>query len=166
MDLNKIKADMKKEDGVSPVIGVILMVAIVVLLAAIVAAFVFGVVTIPEPTPQASTTIEEATWDGDEELNVTLLHQSGSSLDAQDTQVIITNLDNTSQTNTTTISDWDVDNEWSTGERISMTFEASDFKDNNGNSWNDDGVSEIEVRLVDEPSGGTISVMTSSVTEL
>ncbi|OUJ18392.1 Pilin/Flagellin PilA family [Methanonatronarchaeum thermophilum] len=157
MDFNKIKSDLKKEDGVSPVVGVILMVAIVVLLAAIVAAFVFGVVTIPSPTPQASLAVDDATWE-DEKLNVTLLHQSGSTLDALDTKIVITDLNNTDNVNTTTLSDWsNVEDDWSTGERINITIEDDDFKD-----YPD----EIEVRVIDEPSGGTISVMTSTVTEL
>ncbi|MEZ5334842.1 MAG: type IV pilin N-terminal domain-containing protein [Methanolobus sp.] len=41
------------EDAVSPVIGVILMVAITVILAAVIAAFVFGMGP-PEQAPQAS----------------------------------------------------------------------------------------------------------------
>ncbi|RZN61453.1 MAG: type IV pilin [Methanonatronarchaeia archaeon] len=157
MDIKKIKSDLKNEDGVSPVIGVILMVAIVVLLAAIVAAFVFGVVTIPSPTPQASLAVDDATWDENDKLNVTLLHQSGSTLDA-DTKIVITDLNNTDNVNTTTLSDWyNVEDDWSTGERINITIENEDFE-----HYPD----EIEVRVIDEPSGGTISVMTSTVTEL
>jgi len=158
MDIKKIKSDLKNEDGVSPVIGVILMVAIVVLLAAIVAAFVFGVVTIPSPTPQASLAVDDATWDENDKLNVTLLHQSGSTLDALDTKIVITDLNNTDNVNTTTLSDWyNVEDDWSTGERINITIENEDFE-----HYPD----EIEVRVIDEPSGGTISVMTSTVTEL
>ncbi|MDR6223352.1 type IV pilin N-terminal domain-containing protein [Methanococcoides alaskense] len=43
----------RNEDAVSPVIGVILMVAITVILAAVIAAFVFGMGA-PETAPQAS----------------------------------------------------------------------------------------------------------------
>ena len=38
----------KNEEAVSPVIGVILMVAITVILAAVIAAFVFGLKMLPE----------------------------------------------------------------------------------------------------------------------
>ena len=46
----------KNNDAVSPVIGTILMVAITVIIAAIVAVFVFGGET-PNSTPQASVKI-------------------------------------------------------------------------------------------------------------
>lgn len=49
----KIPEMFKKDDAVSPVIGVILMVAITVILAAVIAAFVFGMGS-PETAPQAS----------------------------------------------------------------------------------------------------------------
>jgi flagellin-like protein len=48
-----IPAIFKKEDAVSPVIGVILMVAITVILATVIAVFVFGIGT-PDVAPTAS----------------------------------------------------------------------------------------------------------------
>jgi flagellin-like protein len=50
----------KNEEGVSPVIGVILMVAITVILAAVIAAFVFGMGP-PESGPTASLAISDHT---------------------------------------------------------------------------------------------------------
>ena len=147
------------EDGVSPVIGEILMVAIVVLMAAVVAAFVFGVVTMPTPTPQASLAVDDATWDG-ENLNVTLLHESGSSLDSEDIEVVVTNLDDKNQVNTSLLSSWNVEEDWSPGERISQ----NNMTINDGGEFSEPG--EIEVRVVHEPSGGTVSVITASVTEI
>ena len=47
----------RNEDAVSPVIGVILMVAITVILAAVIAAFVFSM-TPPQKAPQASIRLE------------------------------------------------------------------------------------------------------------
>ncbi|MCG7854185.1 MAG: type IV pilin N-terminal domain-containing protein, partial [Methanosarcinaceae archaeon] len=51
--MSKANQFIKDEDAVSPVIGVILMVAITVILAAVIAAFVFGMGP-PEQAPQAS----------------------------------------------------------------------------------------------------------------
>lgn len=52
---------MKEEKAVSPVIGVILMVAITVILAAVIASFVFGLGTkAPKVAPQASLAVSEA----------------------------------------------------------------------------------------------------------
>ena len=62
------------EDAVSPVIGVILMVAITVILAAVIAAFVFGMGP-PEQAPQASLRLSNASVDG-----FTLEHQGGDMI--------------------------------------------------------------------------------------
>jgi len=49
---------MRNEDAVSPVIGVILMVAITVILAAVIAAFVFGMAGDLKPTKIVSVTVD------------------------------------------------------------------------------------------------------------
>ena len=49
---------MKNEDAVSPVIGVILMVAITVILAAVIAAFVFGMAGNIQKTKVVTATLE------------------------------------------------------------------------------------------------------------
>lgn len=51
--MSKANNFLKEEDAVSPVIGVILMVAITVILAAVIAAFVFGMGP-PEQAPQSA----------------------------------------------------------------------------------------------------------------
>ena len=61
---------MKKEDAVSPVIGVILMVAITVILAAVIAAFVFGMAGSVTKTKTVAATAKQVgndiavTWQG------------------------------------------------------------------------------------------------------
>ncbi|WP_319508418.1 type IV pilin N-terminal domain-containing protein [uncultured Methanolobus sp.] len=65
------------EDAVSPVIGVILMVAITVILAAVIAAFVFGMGP-PEQAPQASL---RASADTVNSVNgIKLEHQGGDQI--------------------------------------------------------------------------------------
>jgi flagellin-like protein len=75
----------KDEEAVSPVIGVILMVAITVILAAVIAAFVFGMGT-PSAAPQASIVITGATASTQ---NITLTHSGGNSIDLSKTRAII-----------------------------------------------------------------------------
>lgn len=75
----------KNEEAVSPVIGVILMVAITVILAAVIAAFVFGMGT-PKQAPQASIQITAATT---LTQNITLTHSGGDSIDLAKTRAII-----------------------------------------------------------------------------
>jgi flagellin-like protein len=65
--------------AVSPVIGVILMVAITVILAAVIGTFVLGLGDqVSESAPQAQFTFE---FDGDKHLNIT--HDGGDALDAE-----------------------------------------------------------------------------------
>jgi flagellin-like protein len=63
---------MKEEDAVSPVIGVILMVAITVILAAVIAAFVFGMAGSVKNTRSVGVT---AVQDG---TTITLTYQGGN----------------------------------------------------------------------------------------
>ncbi len=64
----------RNEDAVSPVIGVILMVAITVILAAVIAAFVFGMGP-SEMAPQSSVRLSNVSTDG-----FTLEHQGGDEI--------------------------------------------------------------------------------------
>ncbi|ATZ61583.2 MAG: type IV pilin N-terminal domain-containing protein [Methanosarcinales archaeon Met12] len=86
------------ENAVSPIIGVILMVALTVLLAAIIGALAFGIGT-PERVPLASIVVENATGGllhsqspevkfGDNWI--TFIHRGGDSLNISWTKIIIT----------------------------------------------------------------------------
>jgi len=79
-----IKKFIQDDEGVSPVIGVILMVAITVILAAVIAAFVLGLGDSGQDTPQASFDFDinqnPSTTDTSIELTVTA--QSGDTIDA------------------------------------------------------------------------------------
>jgi len=80
----------KNDKGVSPVIGVILMVAITVILAAIIAAFVLGQSNVTS-TPQASIVIDSVNTNvatGGYWIN--LSHQGGSSFYLKDVRLVIT----------------------------------------------------------------------------
>jgi flagellin-like protein len=80
----QIKELLTGDDAVSPVIGVILMVAITVILAAVIAAFVLGLGDSSDPAPQVSFD-----YDYDktgEHLDVTV--QSGDTFEAGNIQVV------------------------------------------------------------------------------
>jgi len=78
MDLKKLFAD---EEAVSPVIGVILMVAITVILAAVIASVVLGVGQEAGSTsPQAAFSFDYDSTEG----NVTITHDSGDAIDHDD----------------------------------------------------------------------------------
>ena len=68
-----------EDDAVSPVIGVILMVAITVILAAVIGAFVLNIGEFEESPPQ-----NQFAWDfEDNGTNVTVTHGGGAVLDAR-----------------------------------------------------------------------------------
>lgn len=69
------------EEGVSPVIGVILMVAITVILAAVISVFVFGLAGDLESSSQKDVTIKTGTND-DGEITYTIF--AGSNVDSME----------------------------------------------------------------------------------
>jgi len=74
------------EEAVSPVIGVILMVAITVILAAVIAAFVFGMGP-PKQAPQAS--LRTVSVNLSSPTSVLVEHQGGADIILSDTKVIV-----------------------------------------------------------------------------
>jgi len=80
----------KDEKGVSPVIGVILMVAITVILAAVIASFVFGLGSkAPKSAPQAQLVVTKAVNNSTETIYIQ--HQGGEQIKLADMQIIVTN---------------------------------------------------------------------------
>lgn len=74
------------EDAVSPVIGVMLMITVTIIVAAVVSAFVGGASTQFEKTPQASMRV---CCDGsDENFNIIFEHLSGEPLRTEDLRII------------------------------------------------------------------------------
>src|SRR3972149_60908 len=73
----------RDEDAVSPVIGVILMVAITVILAAVIAAFVFGLGGTQQAAPTASITAANNP-DTPNEFDIKIQHKGGDTLKAGD----------------------------------------------------------------------------------
>jgi flagellin-like protein len=74
----KLKNLFTDDDAVSPVIGVILMVAITVILAAVIGAFVLGIGSSQEKAPQASIA-----FDYDSTPQVTITHDGGETFNAE-----------------------------------------------------------------------------------
>jgi len=83
---------METEDAVSPVIGVILMVAVTVILAAVIAAFVFGLASGVSKTKSVAATARQlgsnilVTWHGGQDnamvkgYNVTIAPSTGGTI--------------------------------------------------------------------------------------
>ena len=85
MDFKQLFDD---DRAVSPVIGVILMVAITVILAAVIGTFVLGLGDqVQQTTPQASFSFDTNSTAGGGYYNVTITHESGDSISASNVEV-------------------------------------------------------------------------------
>ncbi|PSQ31132.1 type IV pilin [Halobacteriales archaeon QS_9_67_15] len=146
MKLNQLFAD---DDAVSPVIGVILMVAITVILAAVIATFVLGLGDqVSNTAPQASFSFE---WDGpsggDGPLTVT--HDGGETIQAQNLYLRGDVGDNANSAD-------DLDQTWDTDEYEGDVGGSSEVQA--GMSIEIDGVgSDGEISLVWQSSAGDSS---------
>lgn len=75
----KITALREDKRGVSPVIGVIMMIAIVVIIAAVVAAFAYGIIGGVNKAPSTALVVEGVKASTNP-LNVTLFHHGGDTI--------------------------------------------------------------------------------------
>jgi len=83
MQLTKVKELLTEDDAVSPVIGVILMVAITVILAAVIASFVLGLGDqAQQATPQASFS-----FDYEQGTSLSVTHDGGDTIQANELYV-------------------------------------------------------------------------------
>jgi flagellin-like protein len=81
MQLTNLLGD---DEAVSPVIGVILMVAITVILAAVIGTFVLGLGDqVQDTSPSASFTFDYTADDGSSEGEIDIIHESGDSIKTQ-----------------------------------------------------------------------------------
>jgi flagellin-like protein len=83
----ELKALLTDDRAVSPVIGVILMVAITVILAAVIGTFVLGLGQNVQSTPQASFDFDFDTSGANDNVNVT--HNGGDRLEAGDNTGVV-----------------------------------------------------------------------------
>ena len=94
---SQIQALLDDNKGVSPVIGVILMVAITVILAAVIGGFVLNLGGDLQQAPQAQITVEDAAdtyetgTDNDAAFNIS--HNGGDKLSLSNFQIILSDAD-------------------------------------------------------------------------
>ncbi|MYL69176.1 type IV pilin [Halorubrum distributum] len=139
----------KDDRGVSPVIGVILMVAITVILAAVIGTFVLGLGDqLGDTAPQASfssSDVTVTTTGSDDTVDFTLEKTGGQDLETAD---LVVSVDGTrSGTDISSSSGLDT---WQTGQSIDFSGEPS------GTSVAFSDGQRITIRLIHEPSGNSI----------
>ena len=138
--IQKIRAwTDESERAVSPVIGVILMVAITVILAAVIGSFVLGIGGDIEQTPQVRLDADAEGFSGDFGLNLT--HNGGDTVDGTNLRVIVDDASNGSSViNNNSITNY---NTFSVGQKMSFTVASADF----------DGMPQrVEIRVVHVPT--------------
>jgi len=90
--ISKLKAVLDDDRGVSPVIGVILMVAITVILAAVIGTFVLGLGDSLEQAPQSQLSVEDASgsYSDDSTGDVfEISHTGGDEINMGDIRVVV-----------------------------------------------------------------------------
>jgi len=92
----QLKQLFDEEDAVSPVIGVILMVAITVILAAVIGTFVLGLGDqVQNNAPQATFSFDyDANPSADDDFTVTATHDGGDTFNSQNSQSLVLRGDN------------------------------------------------------------------------
>jgi flagellin-like protein len=132
----QFKQLFEDDRAVSPVIGVILMVAITVILAAVIGTFVLGLGdqvsnTAPQATFGFSTEAVDGGFDdgGDDGDGIEITHESGDSLDASNLEVSVSGSNGYTITDVTNVSDNTVASEWSdpvsAGDTLNITEDGA-----------------------------------------
>jgi flagellin-like protein len=150
-----LKAAFQNNDrAVSPVIGVILMVAITVILAAVIGTFVLGLGDqLGDSAPQASFSSDNATVNGTTGGNIAFEITKSGGQDIDPTEIVLVidgQRSGTVESNVSSISD-----PWRTGT-------TARFTDMSGPQAYADG-DNIDIRLVHDPSGNSIYETTITV---
>ena len=147
MDLKELFRD---DDAVSPVIGVILMVAITVILAAVIASFVLGLGDqAQQATPQASFSFDYTEGSTDGEGYVTVTHDGGDAIEAQELYVRGSGITGTS----TSTSSYVLTGAGSWG----TAGYTSDSEISAGQTVDVEVSSDYEIRVIYEPVEGDTS---------
>jgi flagellin-like protein len=147
----QVKKLLTDDEGVSPVIGVILMVAITVILAAVIAAFVLGIGDTDDPAPSAS--LEYEINEGTEYANITISHDSGDNFNPEDVQVTLEDSNDNSLSGNTLATLTGSSEQFGPGDSIttlssSASGVSTDVLDGGTDS------SELTIELIWAPGGG------------
>jgi flagellin-like protein len=161
--------NLRNEEAVSPVIGVILMVVITVIIAAVLAVFAFGVGA-PTDTPQASIKITAVNATND---TVWVQHYGGDSLRMKDIKITVETLNGDGSILNTTSLDVGatVSNSFEAGDTLTIDAGTPDLRLNGvtiklGPSLGMVvlGGESIRVTVIDTPSGSVLSKPAAKIT--
>jgi flagellin-like protein len=142
------------DDAVSPVIGVILMVAITVILAAVIASFVLGLGGNQQATPTASFTFDytQNSDSNDDENYLSITHDGGDTIKANTVYLRGSNFGD-ALSGISKAEDWQTSDEtWPTGETSAEKGDESAIAA--GDSIDVQADTDYEIRVVWQPGSG------------
>ena len=142
-----------EERAVSPVIGVILMVAITVILAAVIGAFVLGIGGDQSSTPSASISLDADVADDPSGSTIEIVHNGGQTLELDDLQLSINGTIEVDPVSG--VEDADPGDTLSSGQSVEI---VDDDLENPDTGVIDD---DATIRLIHEPSGGVLASTTA-----
>ena len=128
----QFKSLFAEERAVSPVIGVILMVAITVILAAVIGTFVLGLGDqVGTTAPNAQFSFDQDGEAGTTGATITVTHNGGDKVPADEIKVLVAGADAGTQfqSDVSAGSAIDVDVTGETGEEVRIVWESSDGGD-------------------------------------
>ena len=144
----------EEERAVSPVIGVILMVAITVILAAVIAAFVLDLGPGDSTAPNAQLGLETDTeYDGNDQTFAVLNHEGGDGIDSSEVTIVV---DGTELDEANGFSDSDADLEIPNFEDSELTVGNSLDIDSTDDDGAVDAGEEVDVRIIHDGSDSII----------
>jgi flagellin-like protein len=147
----KLKALFEDDGAVSPVIGVILMVAITVILAAVIGTFVLGLgENLQDTSPTASITFDQQGAAGDSSTAVKISHDGGGALATENIDLVHETAVDTGTSLDKTASDWH-STEITAGDTVTVTETSG-----NGNGFDDGDIVKV---VWTSDSGETSSVL-------
>nr|WP_227230907.1 type IV pilin N-terminal domain-containing protein [Salinirubrum litoreum] len=162
-----------EDRAVSPVIGVILMVAITVILAAVIGTFVLGLGdSLQNTTPTASVNFADSsdTYDASDSDAIVISHNSGDDLPYADTQIVLRDAVDNEQ-----LAEFDQGwsegeltanlnaNDWTSSQNAFTTGDSITINDNDGTGGNVDLTGDVTVQVIHKPTGNTVSSGTVTV---
>jgi len=145
--ISKLKAVLDDDRGVSPVIGVILMVAITVILAAVIGTFVLGLGDSLEQAPQSQLDAEAVDPGSGYQLDIS--HNGGDTISQSELRIVIDGDEGTYSADSVGSNDFTVGD--------TLTIVPGDVTDDAGSNPSDfDGFGETDVQLIHSPSDSII----------
>jgi flagellin-like protein len=154
----KLRQLFDDDDAVSPVIGVILMVAITVILAAVIASFVLGLGGNQQVTPQASFTFDFTEDTGGSEDYLTITHDGGDTIQGNEVYLRGSNFGGTDATTYSNVDASDAfvtsgDETWADAGDMSTT-KGDESAIAAGDSIVTSAGTDYDVRVVWQPGSG------------